>query len=439
MSRFVRDSVWVGASTAVSMASNILGQPILNYFLGPAGRGVLAFVQVVSAMVFDMVRLGAGQANSYYVAKGESFWQVVIADTIYSAIACVASWTVLAGLALWTGHGHPSMGITWAIALAGMLTPLARIGNAVCNALIGASQFAQFSQCAMAGAVAFLAARLLFVPWLGVPGAILADGISLVAATALALRMALMRYVRFEWPSPDLVKRLFVYSLSGGPAVLAAIAIQRASIFILFVRAGANVTGLYAAALALIVPLYTLPSIMGNLVQPRSATMTTETAIDQIGLVSRLVLLVSVAGTVVLASSARWLLLLFGGRDFTPVAGAFQVVVLCVPLRSLAQVVFSHFSGAGRPGLQSIAASIAGGVTILLCLILIPHLGATGAAIADLSGALVLAALAVYWFARLRHTTPLTLVAPRRSDVARLLTGVRPLFNPIFGPRDIAP
>ena len=65
MSRFLKDSIWQGAGTVFQLAANFAGQGILNIFLGPSGRGLLAFVQAVSGTAMVPLRHDAYAASRY--------------------------------------------------------------------------------------------------------------------------------------------------------------------------------------------------------------------------------------------------------------------------------------------------------------------------------------------------------------------------------------
>jgi O-antigen/teichoic acid export membrane protein len=91
----------------------------------------------------------------------------------------------------------------------------------------------------------------------------------------------------------------------------------------------------------------------------------------------------------------------------------------------VAKVLSSYINGLGLPTPVAVVSTVALAVNVVANLLLIPRLGIAGAATASLVSYSTHAALLVAISSRLSGRSPLAYVVPGRSEVARLVTGVR--------------
>ncbi len=418
MSKFFKDSLWVTGGSAISMLANFAGQPVLNYGLGPSGRGALILIQTVISFAYEIPRLGTNRASNYLSAKGVPLGAVVATDVAMSIAPILAS--VIALIALYAAGSHEhgnalSAGVILA-ASAGVI--FRAVGTTFTSPLAGKQHFSQLSKYMVLSAIVLLTARLAFVPTLGVSGALWAEALSLGTTTAAAYLFLRRHYHEPYRPSLDIAKKLFIFGLRSGVAIIATLITARASVMILYGVVGRDAAGLYAAAAAMAVPLATLPSIFAGQLMPRSATMTDETAVEQVGLVFRVSLVMTGLASVLLILCAPVLIGLFAGKEFLQIVPAFQLLLVAIPIRGVGSIIFGHLTGSGWPGKESVATVAAGSVIVLLSFLLIPPLGLAGAAIADIGGAVVLAVLAMYFFCRARHASLLHVMVIRQQDFA---------------------
>lgn len=85
------------------------------------------------------------------------------------------------------------------------------------------------------------------------------------------------------------------------------------------------------------------------------------------------------------------------GSSFEAAVTPMQIIAVGLALEGVAGVITGFLYGTGRPGLNSWAMGAGLAVTVALDLILIPHSGATGAAVAS-AAAYVTSTLALAWF-----------------------------------------
>ncbi|UFS57862.1 oligosaccharide flippase family protein [Subtercola endophyticus] len=136
---------------------------------------------------------------------------------------------------------------------------------------------------------------------------------------------------------------------------------------------------------------------------------------------ARVSFLVSIIiGAVLVGSMWVWFPWLFG-QEFQPAVAVSSVLVLAGTIGVPGSVAGAGLSSRGRPGLRSSALVIAVVINVLALLVLVPPMGAMGAAIATLIGNIVSANLSITFFCRLSKTNPLDLYLIRPSDVRVLI------------------
>jgi O-antigen/teichoic acid export membrane protein len=112
------------------------------------------------------------------------------------------------------------------------------------------------------------------------------------------------------------------------------------------------------------------------------------------------------AGVVPLAAAAGFVIPLLYGSEFRDAVLPAQIILLGLCLEGVTGVTSGFLYGVGRPGLNSWAMGAGLFVTVVLDLLLIPPLEATGAAIAS-AAAYMTTSLALVWlFWRVARSEP---------------------------------
>jgi stage V sporulation protein B len=136
---------------------------------------------------------------------------------------------------------------------------------------------------------------------------------------------------------------------------------------------------------------------------------------------TRLTLLVVVAGALPLALLAEPILAVAFGPDFVSGAGTIRIMLLAMIPLSLVRLLAGDLKGRGRPGLVSLAALVAVGVTVAADFVLIPALGIDGAALASLVAYAVSASVLLAAYLRLTDGS-LGALVPHPADVRLLVS-----------------
>jgi O-antigen/teichoic acid export membrane protein len=149
----------------------------------------------------------------------------------------------------------------------------------------------------------------------------------------------------------------------------------------------------------------------------RRATWVTERTV-------RLSLLFVLVSGLPLALLAEPILAIFFGPDFVAGSTAVRITLIAMLPLSVVRILAGDLKGRGRPGLVSIAALLALGVTVVGDLTLIPPFGIAGAALASLASYTLSAALLIVAYRRVTGA-PIGGFLPRTSDVVAAAAMVR--------------
>jgi O-antigen/teichoic acid export membrane protein len=428
MSRFLRDSIWLTAGTAVSTVANFLGQPVLNYGLGPAGRGVLLLVQTVTSLVLELSRLGATPSTMYLVARGEKVPEVISSDAVLVPLSVVAGVASAAVLVLVTRHTTDP--VTVPIAIAATVNVIVRsLGFSISGTTTGLQRFREYSNAIVIGSVSLLALRWLLIKSSGVAGAFWAEAGSGALSLGYLTYLIWRRHGLAATPNRRLMKELFGYGLRQGLSTVTSGLVGRVPGLMLYWLLNPAAAGLYAAGVAMMTPLLLMPGMLGGVLRPRSTAMDAAAAIDQVGVVVRLVMLANLALCGAGALLAYWGLWLLAGSEFLPALRAIQLYLLSIPARGMTLIILSYLAGAGKPevegwsSLTSLVAMVAVGGPLIFAM-RAHGLALEAAALADLAGALAGLGVALWVFSRLTGAGVAGLLKPRSADLSRLSTAL---------------
>lgn len=424
MSRFVRDSIWLTGASGIAAVANFLGQPALNYNLGPTGRGVLALVQSITGLAYELTRLGSTRATGYLAAKGEPIPALVSSDLLLAPISIVVSAATLLSLVLWTADSEAPVTIAVAIAM-GSTVIIRSLTNAFSGPLAGRQHFQATSISMVLGALVLLACRWLLIPAFGVTGAFWAEAATIAASGGFVTIWLIRQYGLPSKPRREIVHQLLTYGVKSGFAVLASSFSPRLAPLLLYGMVSPAMAGSYTAVTVMVAPALVLPGVISSVLRPRSATMSPDAAVEQVGIVLRLTALSMLVACLVAFVSAWWLVRIIAGPEFLTAVSALQLYMFNLPLKASTSVLIAYLAGAGRPEAEASSALTGMAVTAIAGVTMIPSFGLNGAAGADLLGSSAALFLSAWSFTRRCNTTILTLFRPRQSDFLRLLNAFR--------------
>lgn len=406
---------------------------VLARGLPPSERGAVAFVTVSALVLSTLASFGTAEATKVFVARRlearpRLLTNVILVSTggalLGGAIACSA--LILASDARPEGVGPLELVVIAASAVVGS------VGRAASYYLQGCNRFKAFTRILAGGP--WLYALLVTVSWAGwgltVDHAVIAWGIA-QAVPALANCALAARGIGFGRPDTRLLREAMRFGVRAWLGGLAHLLNARVDQVLLGLLATQAALGTYAVAVNGSEVLFYLPSAVGTALLPAVARSSGAAGVERTLRVFRSVTIVTLAAMIVAATTGPLILPRVFGQAY---AGSVEPFLWLLPsaLGFVASSVFSNaLLASGAPALSSLGPVTSLSVGVALDFVLIPRLGATGAAIAASAALLcggTVAAVAYGVRAALRPSALL----PRRADVELLarramrLAGARP-------------
>ncbi|MCX8007095.1 MAG: polysaccharide biosynthesis C-terminal domain-containing protein [Coriobacteriia bacterium] len=440
----VRSASWVFAAQVLGKAVAFPVGIVLARALGASGKGTLSLVQLITQ--FSVVVLGLGLSSAFLYLAGRREVRGRDAAVLAMGLGAAAVSVLLAAYAI-VGHGRIEALLkipSGPLLLVGiLLVGPALVLNLMYQVVLGSGAVRAATSvinvsmalqlAAYAGLFAFgaLTLKAAVAVW---AASVLGEA---VVVSALGLR------VRAQEGSPMgarlLFERAYRYGLTMWVATLVGQAALRVDMLLLSAHRGTAEVGVYSVAVTFAELLWLVPSALNAVMLPK-VSGEGPVALDVTLRLQRVLWpLTLVAGTVVTLIAWPVVPLLYGrefSRSIIPLAllmpGAVAMAATVLPS--------AYLSGSGRPG-EWTKASVANlGVNVVANVVLIPLLGAPGAAIASAVSYSVAAAVVIRAFARFAEVSYRDVLLPARSDVRALVDGVRQVLHGDAGSvQEVAP
>ena len=418
----------VSANSARMLGAQLAGNAgyfvsvlLLARGLVPAERGAVAFVTVSALVISSLASFGAAEATKVFAARRPDTRAPLLTNVVVASGCGALLGGGLACAALLLVPGARPAGVS-TIGLAAIVTGAlaGAIGLAACAFLQGCGRFSAYARVLAVGP--WMYALLLAAQTVGggptIGGAVVAWVIA-QALAAVVLCAAAARGDGFGRPDLALLRESLRFGLRAWLGGLAHLLNARVDQLLLGLLASQAALGTYAVAVNGSEVLFYLPSAVGTALLPAVASSGAEAGVERTLRVFRAVTVVTTIAVIAAATLGPVLIPLAFGDAY---AGSVQPFLWLLPsaFGFAASAVFSNaLLASGAPALSSLGPLTSLGVGVTLDLLLIPGLGATGAAIAASAALLCGGAAAAVAYGARAGLRPAALI-PRRADVALL-------------------
>jgi O-antigen/teichoic acid export membrane protein len=360
----------------------------LARFLGAEGRGLFALVLLLPSLAKTFALLGFEEANSVYAgleARGRNclVWHsAAVALCIGGVVAASSIFYLVMG-----APGFPELlqAPLWLYVLTLVTIPVALMVDYWWAILRGMNHILLGNAIEVVTKAASLLMVLLFVGWwrLGLGGAVWA-GFILDFATLLGMILVL-RFIglwgwpRFDWP---LWKRTAIFALPAHGGNVAAYLNYRVDEFIIAALLPPEQLGFYVIAVGLVERLWLLPAAVGRALLPH-ITNSSQPDPALPAMISRHVVIWTGAACVVIWVFAEIIIDFLYSSEFLYVVEPLRWLLPGIFALSIGKVLVTELLARQKPYYSLCATGIAVTVNVLMNLLLVPHLGIVGAAIAS--------------------------------------------------------
>lgn len=406
----------------------IVSAPILAQSLGVDGRGEVAAATAPLMLAVAVFALGLPQAVVHFVAAQPSVVGYLLRPVLLiqllvglvGAVIVTATASILAG-------SDPDLASL--ITLAALILP----GTLIVGVFRGlASGLHRWTLVTVERCLTEFIKLVLFVAlyWTGsltVVAAVLVTALSAIASGLVYLRLLRNRGVVPK--GADKVVRLrdmFSFGSRIWIGSLSGILLTRISQVLMTPLASVSQLGYYVIA----VNVSDASLLANNAV--RDVTLASDSAqqrTERATMSARCSLLISaVVGLLIATTLPLWFIKLFGS-DFAPSIPLIVILVAANVIGVPGSVAGAVLSSRGYPGKRSLSLFVAAVVNVGLLIVLIPTLGALGAAVSTVIGNFVAANMNIYFAWKLFRISPLDFYVPRRQDIEVLKSKASALLN----------
>jgi O-antigen/teichoic acid export membrane protein len=396
------------------VAASLITAPLIARALGAEGRGLLAAVAVPLGVAPFLLQFGLGAFAINRTARGVPirvvFGSLALPTLLLGALAAIAA-PFIAGV---LSDGREPVDHFLIIGLA--LMPVALLLNLAMNIAHGLSDWRVLTLVrALPPLVVFVGVVALFA----VDDLTVKTAAIVTIVSGLAPILALGGIFRRAWP-PRIELRMVREGVSFGArawvGTLATLANQRLDQLLMIPLVPPRELGLYAVAVTISSLSTLLTGQVVTVLIPRIA----EGQIHLAPQAMRCLLMVVTATALVLAAGTLLFLVPVFGADFAAARPLVLVLLVAViPLAGLG-ALGQWLPAANRPGAPSMGELVSLAITVPGLILLLPTMGAMGAALVSLVAYSTTFAILLVVMARHLHHRITDYVVPRRADLSVL-------------------
>ncbi|KAD3515260.1 oligosaccharide flippase family protein [Arthrobacter yangruifuii] len=373
--------------------------PVLAWQLGANGRGELAAAIAPLMLLVSVAALGMPESLSYHTAARlmpykKSLPTALVLLWITGSAGIALTW--VAAPVLSAGNHHVAV---LTIIAAGAL-PLSLSVAALRGVAIGLHKWKRVN------AEKYITASVRLV---AIVACALSGNLSLVVAVAVMAYSPVIGGLAYLGLKNDSacntyhkdgkrpVARLLNYSLSVWVGAMSGVLLMRIDQILLLPMAGAVQLGMYAVSVNVAELLLVVNNAVRDVMFSADAANRNDDRIHRAGRLSLIVTTVVALPTAL--TSPLWFPMLFG-EEFSEALPIVIVLIIAIVVGVPGSVAGSALSARGRPGLRSRSLIVASIINVAVLVLLVPVMGALGAAYATLIGNLVSSNLNILWLSK---------------------------------------
>lgn len=387
MSSFSKQVTWTFATRVLMIANSVVAGIIVAWWLGAAGVGQLAVINVTVATIVQLGSFGLPSANTYFIAQSQERIRTAAINSLIFALLIgsilALALTVLASLRPdLFGFVSPEL-----LRIASISIPFQLITLIGLNILLAIGKVKQFNLLDLAGQsfVLINALLALIVFNRGLETLVtLNTAASIIVSIAIAtLLVTAARTVQTsEWRADlALLRRTIAYGIKFHVSILAGAIILRADLLVVNHFRGAAEAGVYSVASQFAMMLMLLPGVIATLLFPRVTAEQDKRGETTCQVMRQTTWIMFVSCLAAVPFSL--LLPVMYGAEFSDATRLLLILLPGVYLISLESVLVQHFNALGLPAAIPLYWIITLALNLVLVFALVPRLGAQGAAIAS--------------------------------------------------------
>jgi len=433
MGEFTKNTTITLASRVLTLIIGLATSVILARILGPKGKGIYALAILLPTLIVTFTNFGIGAATVYYTSKGEYSRKEIFGNNLILSLL-IGTVSIAIGLIIIFFFKDSTLpGVSrFYLLLALTLIPTTLFLQYVNNLLLGAQKIKEYNLISIIKTLSFLilAGIALWIFKSGVTGAIVANLLAL-------LLVCLLLFVWVKKITGGIVLRLnrryikdsSAYGIKAFLSNVLAFLNYRLDMFLVNFFINPLAVGYYSIAVVIAEKLWMISLAASTILFPKISSMKNEQERKEFTpIISRNVLLITLAGATLIFFLSRWIILLLFSEAYLPAVKPLQILLPGIVALSISRVLASDISGRGKPMLNTYLSMITVTINLGLNIIWIPRMGINGAAWATTVSYSILLIGRLIVYSRISGNSIAKTIFLRKSDILlykKLLSGKR--------------
>jgi len=394
---------------------------IIARVLGPEGRGLFSLVIMIPTMTVAVVNMGINVSNVYFIGKNKYPIGSIVGNALFYSLIVGGSVAFFLTILEPLLNSYFLKGVSRIYLYTAIpLIPFLLMSENIYYVLLGYRKVIRLSILRLINPLTYL--TILVVTYyffqLSVYGAILANisGVLVCLSVGIYFLIKSGYCVAFSL-NKTLYMKSFKFGFKQHLGSIFQLLNYRLDLLIIAALLTSAEVGQYSVAVVIAETIWYIPSSLGQILYPKTASSDTKAANTFTPFVCRTnILLTSIAILILYGISGTIIPWLFTS-EFYPSVMALKLLLPGTLFLGINKVLASDLTGRGFPQYSTYAAFFSLIFTIIFDFLLIPRFGINGAALASSISYMISALIITYLFIKTTGVRPLDLLILRAEDI----------------------
>ena len=430
---FIKDVLRIGISQILIIVFGLGISIITARYIGPSGNGIIAGLTVYPTIFMAIGSLGIRQSTTYFLGKGIfsedeikiALTQIWMVTTIISLLVCFALMCLFS-----TSGSNLTL-----VLLALLPIPFSLFNTYNSGIFLGKNDIKTFNKINWIPSFIVLVSTIIFVVLLGwgVSGAMIATiGGPLFMFFILLFKNKFLDYFsfRYNW---NIIRQLLSLGIVYATALLIQNLNYRADIILLDKLSTAHELGIYSKGAGITQYLWQIPTLFSTVIFARSAVSRNDRAFSlKVAQLLRVSFVMIGFASIVLVLFSQLIIVGMYGEKFRESISVLNYLLPGVFILTIYKVLYMDLAGKGKPWIAMKSMIPALLINIAMNVLLIPKLGADGAAISSTVSYGIGGILFLFFYSKAVTIPVYEIIKYRQTDfdpILKILKGKRDKQN----------
>lgn len=428
MSSFIKDVFRVGISQGLMIVFGLTVSIITARYIGPEGNGIIAGLVVYPSLFMSIGSLGIRQSTTYFLGKGifseeqikTAITQIWMMTTIVSLLVCFV---------LMYYFSNSGSNLTLVI-LALLPIPFSLFNTYNSGIFLGRNDIKTFNKINWIPSLIALLGTVLFVMLLqwDVKGAMVASvGGPLFMFFVLLFKNKFLDFFsfRYDW---NIIKQMLSLGIVYATALFVINLNYRVDVILLDKLSNAYELGIYSKGAGITQYLWQIPMLLSTVVFARSAVSKNDKAFSlKVAQLLRVSFVIIGVVSVGLLLFSELIIVGMYGENFRESISVLNYLLPGVLILTIFKVMNMDLAGKGKPWVSMKAMIPALVINVVINIILIPDMGADGAAISSTVSYGVAGILFLFFYSKAVNVPIKDILRYKKTDFEPILNVLKKL------------